>query len=103
MPLMSIEVPRPRQPERHGRHERLPAGQHAAVVAGDFGQDAERFRDRLRRVIGEGRGFHARGLYRGRRSVPAGCRTGRPYNRARRSASSRMSSIHDPAEIVGLR
>ena len=26
------------EPERHGRHQRLAAGEHAAVVRGDFGQ-----------------------------------------------------------------
>ena len=52
------EMLRPRQPERHGRNEALPAGQHAAVVVGKFGEQSQRFVDSFRRVIAECRGLH---------------------------------------------
>ena len=51
------EMRRPRQPERHDRHEALPAGQHAAVVGRDLRQRRDRLVDRLRRVIPKGGGF----------------------------------------------
>ena len=34
------EMRRLGEPERHGRHQTLAAGEHAAVVAGDFGEKA---------------------------------------------------------------
>ena len=51
---------RPRQPERHGRHQALPAGQHAAVVLGVAGEQVERFRDGLGGVVLERGGLHWR-------------------------------------------
>ena len=49
---------RPRQPERHGRHQALPAGQHAAVVVGVAGEQVQRFRDGLGGVVLERGGLH---------------------------------------------
>src|SRR5437764_6709775 len=46
------------EPECHGRHEALTAGQDAAVVGGKFGEQRDRFVDRFRRVIAENRRFH---------------------------------------------
>src|SRR5581483_3278146 len=47
-----------RKPERHGRNEALPAGQHAAVVAGDFREQRDRLVDRLRRMVAKRSGLH---------------------------------------------
>ena len=52
------EVPRPRQAERHGRHQALTAGQHAAVVARVLGEQRDGFLDGPGRVVVEWRGFH---------------------------------------------
>ena len=52
---------RPRQPERHGRHEALPAGQHAAVVVGVSRQQVQRFGDGFGGVVLERGGLHLRG------------------------------------------
>ena len=52
------EVRRLRQPERHDRHEALPARQHPAVVGRDLRQHRDRFVERLRRVVAKGGGFH---------------------------------------------
>src|SRR5436190_2688225 len=46
------------EPECHGRHEALTAGQDAAVVGGKFGEQRDRFVDRFRRVIAENRRLH---------------------------------------------
>ena len=47
------EMRRLRQPERHGRNQALAAGEHAAVVRRNLGQNRNRLIDRLRRVIAE--------------------------------------------------
>ena len=49
---------RARQPERHGRNETLPAGQHAAVVMGISSEQVQRFRDGLGGVVLERGGLH---------------------------------------------
>ena len=54
---------RPRQPERHGRHQALPAGQHAAVVVGVFAPAGPASR----------RWFSGRGTGTGRASFGPGC------------------------------
>jgi hypothetical protein len=40
-----------RQPERHGRNQALPAGQHAAVVLRVGGEQLQRFRDGCGSVV----------------------------------------------------
>ena len=55
------EMLRPRQPERHRRHETLPAGQHAAVVFGVLREQVERFRDGRGGVVLERGGLHRPG------------------------------------------
>jgi hypothetical protein len=52
------EVGGPRQPERHGRHQALPARQDASVVRRNLRQNGDRLVDRRRRVIAECCGFH---------------------------------------------
>ena len=52
------QMRRLRQPERHDRHQALPARQHPAVVGRDLRQHRDRLSERLRRVIAEGGGFH---------------------------------------------
>ena len=46
------------EPERHGRHQALAAGQHAAVLRGDFGEQRHRLIDGFRRVIAKRRRLH---------------------------------------------
>jgi len=46
------------QPERHGGHEALAAGEHAAVLRRDLGQQRDRFVDGFRRVVAKRRGLH---------------------------------------------
>ena len=53
------EMGRPRHAEGHDRHEALPAGQNAAVLRRDLGQNPQRLFERLRHMADEGRGFHA--------------------------------------------
>jgi hypothetical protein len=53
------EMRRPRHPERHDRHEALAAGQHAAVLRRDLGQNLQRLIERPRHVADERRGLHA--------------------------------------------
>ena len=67
---------RPRQPERHGRHEALPAGQHAAVVVGVLARAGPAFpRWSWGRGTGTGRASSARKhrAVRPRASTPAPC------------------------------
>ena len=52
------EMRRLGEPERHGRHQALAAGQHAAVLGGDFGEQGDRLVDGFRRVIAERRRLH---------------------------------------------
>jgi hypothetical protein len=52
------EMRRPRQAKCHDRHQALPAGEHAPVLARDLSQGCDRFFDRLRRVILKRRGLH---------------------------------------------
>ena len=47
------------QPERHDRHQALPAGQHAAVLRRDLRQNLQRLVERARHMADEGCGFHA--------------------------------------------
>ena len=47
-----------REAKRHGGHQALPAGQHAAVLRGDLGQDGYGFFDRFRRMIAKRRRLH---------------------------------------------
>ena len=47
-----------RQPERHGRHKALPAGQHATVVVGILPEQVQRFRDGRGGVVLERGGLH---------------------------------------------
>ena len=60
MPLMSTRCVGLRQPERHDRHQALPAGQHPPVVGRDLRQHRDRFVERFRRVVAEDGGFHGR-------------------------------------------
>ena len=48
-----------RQPERHDRHQALPARQHAAVLRRDLRQNLQRLVERLRHMADERRGLHA--------------------------------------------
>jgi hypothetical protein len=48
-----------RQAERHDRHQALPAGENAAIVAGDLGEDLQRLVEAARDMADEGRGLHA--------------------------------------------
>ena len=57
--LMSTRCAGLRQPERHDRHQALPAGQHAAVLRRDLRQNFQRLVERARHMADEGRGFHA--------------------------------------------
>ena len=52
------QVRRPRQAERHGRHQALAARQDAPVVGGELFEQRDRLGDRDRRVIDERRGLH---------------------------------------------
>ena len=52
------QVGGPRQTERHGGHQALPAGQHAAVIGGQLREQRNRLLDGFRRVILEWRGLH---------------------------------------------
>ena len=52
------QMARPRQAERHGGHQALPAGQHAAVIGCELGEQRDGFLDGFRRVILEWRGLH---------------------------------------------
>ena len=53
------QMRRLRQPERHDRHEALPARQHAAVLRRDLGQSLQRLIERPRHMADERRGLHA--------------------------------------------
>ena len=46
------------EPERHGRHQALTAGEHAAILRGDLGEQRYGFIDRLRRMIAKRRRLH---------------------------------------------
>ncbi len=46
------------EPERHGRHQALAAGEHAAVLRRHLGEQRDRLVDRFRRVIAERRRLH---------------------------------------------
>lgn len=52
------EMGRPREAKRHRGHEALPAGENAAVVRRQLGQERHRLIDGARGVIAEGGGFH---------------------------------------------
>ena len=52
------EMRRLGEPERHGRHQALAAGEHAAVLGGDLGEERDRLVDGFRRVVAERRRFH---------------------------------------------
>ena len=52
------EMRRACQPERHRRHEALPARKHAAIVRRDPRERGDGLIDRLWRVVAELRGFH---------------------------------------------
>ena len=52
------EMCRTRHAERHDRHEALPAGQNAAVLRCDFGQNRQRLIQGSRRVTNKGRWLH---------------------------------------------
>ena len=52
------QMARPRQPERHGGHKALPAGQDTAVLGRHLRQQGDGFLDGFGRVIVEGGGFH---------------------------------------------
>ena len=52
------EMSRLGEPERHGRHQALAAGEHASVLRGDFGEQRHRLIDGFRRVITERRRLH---------------------------------------------
>ena len=54
------QMARPRQAERHGGHQALPAGQHAAVIGCELREQRDGFLDGFRRVILEWRGLHCR-------------------------------------------
>ena len=47
-----------RQPERHDRHEALPAGKHAAVLRRDLGKNFQRLVERPRHMADERRRLH---------------------------------------------
>ncbi len=60
-PVDAVDVDqmrRPRQPERHDRHQALAARQHAAIVGRDLRQRRDRLIDRLGRVIAKGGRLH---------------------------------------------
>ncbi len=69
-PVDVDEMRRPRQTESHDRNETLPAGQHAAILAGDLRQRCDGFLDGSRRVIAKRRGLHRCGRSSPRRAVP---------------------------------
>ena len=52
------EMRRLGEPKRHGRHQALPAGQHAAVLAGDLRENGDRLVDGFRRVVAKRRRLH---------------------------------------------
>src|SRR5262245_40258909 len=52
------QVPRPRQPECHDRHEALSTSQHAAVLRSHFGKQRDRFVDCPGRVIAKRSWLH---------------------------------------------
>ena len=52
------EMSGPRQPERHDRHETLPARQDASVFGAELGEHADGLVDRFRDVTNERRGLH---------------------------------------------
>ncbi len=56
------EMRRLGEPKRHGRHQTLPAGQHAAVLAGDLRQNGDRLVDGFRRVVAKRRRLHRAGF-----------------------------------------
>ena len=58
------QMARPRQPERHGGHETLAAGQDAAVLGGQLRQQGDGFLDGGGRVIEKWSGFHWRRQHR---------------------------------------
>ena len=60
-PVDVDQMLRPRQPERHGRHEALPAGQHATVVGTVLREQVQRFGDGSWGVVLERGGLHRRG------------------------------------------
>jgi len=52
------EMRRPRHAEGHGRHQALPAGEDAAIVGAELGQQGDDIIDGLRNVIAKGGRFH---------------------------------------------
>ncbi len=56
------EMRRLGEAKRHGRHQALTAGQHASVLAGDFGEESDRLIDGFRRMIAECRRLHRAGF-----------------------------------------
>ncbi len=46
------------EPERHGRHQALAAGQHAAVLRRDLGEQRDGLIDGFRRVVAKRRRLH---------------------------------------------
>ena len=61
-PLDFVDVDQMRrlcQPERHDRHQALPAGENPAILGRHFGEHFQRLIERFRHVADEGRGFHA--------------------------------------------
>ena len=52
------EMRRLGEPERHGGHQALAAGEHAAVLRRQFGEHRHRLVDGFRRVIAERRRLH---------------------------------------------
>src|SRR5262249_11422838 len=93
------------EPECHGRHQALAAGQDAPVLARDFGEQLHRIIDRLRRVIAKCSRLHNRHrcTVAGRESKQTtGGRTTEDVNDVNNVAAVVLSVICPPSPVIRM-